>query len=1254
METYIGVTLPPLDYETLREAGIEHIQKLVGRLWTNHNPSDPGITILEQLCYAITDLSYRLEHPMEDLLATGDGSDPYQSLFSPAQILTTQPITLKDWRKLLIDIGGIKNAWVELDQDPQPSIYYSKQDRSLTFSKQSNEEAKTPLKGMYKVYLEQDELYDATGRDILKQAFAKLHKHRSLCEDFSSIELLGNQPVYLHLSLETDDDIEDINHLVGQVYYELDRVISPRIPFYDLQTLLDKSHSIDAIFEGPALGHGFIDDDELDRVQRKTQLRASDLIQVIMDVPGVTNIHSIKMGTGKSTLQDWILDLDPKKAPKFDIRSSQTRARQGTLLVKTNRNRIKEHYDELRRTKLDAPLSEHQRNVVLEKGRHRGLDRYHSVQNTFPQTYGIGEYGLPNSVSNKRKGQAKQLKGYLLFFEQVLANYLSQIAHCKDLFSFENPDNRTYFYQELRESVPDIAPILEEVYSDDLPTLVENEEGKLERKNRLLNHLLARFAEQMTEYSLMMYSLHSNDEWNTATTELIEAKKTLLKEYPTLSASRGKGLDYTKDAWTSNVTGLEQNIRRLLGIPGSRRSDFTNGQEEGFHILEHILLSPRGRLLSRDDHTGNFLTFGKGISSFAQSKSSGKVTCTALDHGLNNGDFIEIYGSHYYTGVYPISNVSENTFDILSSYKKDDVQNAGAGSWIPYNQHPDIFSFQISFVFPDYIGRFQNQNFRDFVAQTIRSATPAHLHVHLHWLSEQKMLACEQSYKALLNALSTKQIHLPYALELISLLDLGTIGIPYNLPQNSLTFDGEDNYVKIPHSDQLGQIMGANSSFTLSLWFRVPRTHPRVKSTTRVLISKRYTGDAEENKGFVLYLGTFGKPVFEWDMGSNQAVCWGNQDLRDGLWHHLAIIKNHSKVALYLDEKTLNGIQNQLIGASCLNDLPLYIGSSGKIGNNFQGKIAEVRLWQQALRPEEVQQRKNQFLQGNEVGLIAYWKLDDEASEVEPGNPPTPENPIQTQAKDSSTHANHGTIELFGKNVLPYAFNSSNPIPLDGIDDYIVFAPASDSTLSTFIGVEKSFTLSLWFKTDTAANEPRLIYKKQLGDTPKGLELYIAHKTKTVHVLLSNGVTEHTLKGSEIVDDNIWHHAALVVRPKKAILYLDGQLQNSVPIDQSSSGFDNISKWYIGGVPLRSGNFKGQIAEVRFWSKDHLKHSIESNRHKRLQSNEPGLIGYWKMDETKGTTVKDSSPSRLNGVRVLERTLLGIGSAQLGFENYIP
>ena len=54
---------PPLepaeDFYRLRREGIGFIEQMGSARWTDYNTHDPGITTLEALCYAITDLAYR-------------------------------------------------------------------------------------------------------------------------------------------------------------------------------------------------------------------------------------------------------------------------------------------------------------------------------------------------------------------------------------------------------------------------------------------------------------------------------------------------------------------------------------------------------------------------------------------------------------------------------------------------------------------------------------------------------------------------------------------------------------------------------------------------------------------------------------------------------------------------------------------------------------------------------------------------------------------------------------------------------------------------------------------------------------------------------------------------------------------------------------------------------------------------------------------------------------------------------------------
>ncbi|HKZ64952.1 MAG TPA: hypothetical protein VJ111_01285, partial [Chitinophagaceae bacterium] len=88
--------LPSQDYELLRGEGLKHVEDLAHDLWTDYNTHDPGITILEALCYAITELGYRTGFDIKDLVIRKDTGfiDDKQVFFTAKNILIINPLTI--------------------------------------------------------------------------------------------------------------------------------------------------------------------------------------------------------------------------------------------------------------------------------------------------------------------------------------------------------------------------------------------------------------------------------------------------------------------------------------------------------------------------------------------------------------------------------------------------------------------------------------------------------------------------------------------------------------------------------------------------------------------------------------------------------------------------------------------------------------------------------------------------------------------------------------------------------------------------------------------------------------------------------------------------------------------------------------------------------------------------------------------------------------------------------------------------------
>jgi hypothetical protein len=586
------LTHPAMDYAFLRQEGIRHLERMAGARWTDFNAHDPGITILEQLCYAITDLAYRIDYELPDLLAR-EGEDAYANLYTPAQILTSQPVTLTDLRKVVIDVAGVKNAWIEKVTTPAVPLYYDATPHTLRLQDPGRTAEPLYLKGLYRVLVEKSDLLDIDGTVVQREVARRLHAHRNLCEDFEEIRVLERQPIQVRTRVVIGS-VEDVEAVLLDIYQRIAAYISPAVPFYTLTQLCEAGRGVDDIFSGPLLEHGFIDSEAL-AIPRRTALHTSDLIREIMDVAGVVAVRTIRISAGGPE-EAWALELDANRSPKLDLEGSKIELERNQLTASIDAKRVRDaYYQNLRQHEADRPLSADERDLRPPSGRDRGVGRYYALQHQLPAAYGIAEMGLPASATPQRQAQAKQLKAYLMFFDQLLANYFAQLAHVKDLFAFDGNSPQTYFSRviddatlgldEIRLRKPsDHGARLQQISANPHASAAASErQTELRRRNRFLNHLLARFAEQFTDYALILSGLMAADQ-NATAEKLMRDKQAFLQAYPQISSARGTAFNYLLPQQATNLSGLEQRLRRKLGL--------MEQDEERFYLVEHILLRP--------------------------------------------------------------------------------------------------------------------------------------------------------------------------------------------------------------------------------------------------------------------------------------------------------------------------------------------------------------------------------------------------------------------------------------------------------------------------------------------------------------------------------------------------------------------------------------------------------------------------------------------------------------------------------------
>ncbi|APR88498.1 hypothetical protein A7982_13847 [Minicystis rosea] len=551
-----------MDYALLRQEGIRQLERMTGGQWTDFNTHDPGITILEQLCYALSDLSYRAGYEIPDLLAEG-GADPYASLHQPAEILTSHAVTPDDLRRLVLDVEGVKNAWIEPAAEDALPLYYLPVEQELRLARKDAASEQVHLRGLYRVLIEASDHGQST--QVRARVAQRLHRNRPLGEDFAVISVLEPQVIQAEATVEITP-VDDPTALLNEIGRAIADEISPPIPFATLAQRLAAGVGVDAMFEGPRLEHGFLSDEVLASATRRTVIHTSDLMRAITNLAAVRTVSQIRISTGGAK-ESWSLPIDPARVPRMSFDGSRiTLTSAGRVIAQRKPERAKD-------TSRPAGGSA----LAVPAGRDRKAGAYTSVQQHLPMLYGVGEMGLPDSATPARKAQAKQLRAYLMFFDQLLANAFTQLAHVKDLFS-HGGGTRTYFTEALNQPglrLEDIRP-LDDGHRARLEKLVESpdEITALERKNRFLNHLLARFAEPIGGHEAASAPI--------SPATRAQRKQSLLQRYPRISSARGTGFDCLAPSGPANMSGLEERLRITLGL----------AEDEELIIVEHILLRP--------------------------------------------------------------------------------------------------------------------------------------------------------------------------------------------------------------------------------------------------------------------------------------------------------------------------------------------------------------------------------------------------------------------------------------------------------------------------------------------------------------------------------------------------------------------------------------------------------------------------------------------------------------------------------------
>ncbi|MFK0089585.1 hypothetical protein ACIQUS_20095 [Pseudomonas sp. NPDC090755] len=618
----------------------------------------------------------------------------------------------------------------------------------------------------------------------VNDAWQTLASHRNLDEDYCRVACVAIEDVAVCADIEVAPDV-DIESVQAQAWFLIEQYFNPAVRHYSLQEMLDGGTSTEDIFNGPMPQAGFLKHDELAASRLKSVLRNSDIINLLMGIKGVVAVGNLLLskfdedgelvkGAADPSLDDgkpvfdplkssaaWQLYLSPLHQPRLYFKRSRFLFHKNGLPFLARRDEAADTLMQLRGEAERSKIKDADLDLPVPAGTYRNPAQYHPVQYGFPQAYGIGPQGLSQYASPLRKAQARQLQAYLMVFEQLLANAYAQLGQTAELFSLNPAVSQSYFAGTLNAAqIKSYKDVVEKgLNALRLSSMTETAVEFHQRRNRFLDHLMARFGENFAEYALLLTDLNG---LQSGQARLINDKIAFLKAYPRISHGRAKAFDYTLPGCTpDNSAGIKQRVSLLLGFAQLRFAWVMSGPGivSGYALEDQqarIWLSGAFAqpVAAASDNAARQLAFARCISRLSQ-PGAYEVIRQGAGYKLT---VIDVAGQpmgerpQAFTTLAAAQEAMDELLAFSSNQRMIVVEHlllrpkfpgdalfpAGSSGACGCCDDADPYSFRLSFVIPGWIAPFSdNLTLRGFADRTIAQELPSHLLAKLCWVGNE-------------------------------------------------------------------------------------------------------------------------------------------------------------------------------------------------------------------------------------------------------------------------------------------------------------------------------------------------------------------------------------------------------------------------------------------------------------------------------------------------------------------------------------
>lgn len=575
-----------INFDALYQQALAEVQRLAGKVWTDKGEHDPGVTLLQALAYAVSDVGYRHSLPLVDMLTPqdqGEQSGIFIEGFGPDRALTCGPVTEDDFRRGLLDLHTVDGTPgsdtgflfrnVQLHRDTaqdQFEYYYEPGTKKMLFKKpgaDAGDYQTLRVAGTYRLYVEpSDAVSRAEAEPVLEEW---LQNNRNLCEAVREVVWVAPQDADIHMIVDLEDDCTDPARVMAQIYEAGKALVSPQASHIPLAQMHELGFTNDEVFQGPRLKHGWMTrmPPELDYPTAQS-LTIEALAAVVLQIDGVAAIRHL--GASAAQPPVWTLQRGAGTYIRLWGADPFSRLANAAVVKLFKRGQQVSLTAEEVKAKLKAEPRYDDSQVVVPFGRWRKPAKYYWAGQRLPACYGLHE--------ETPIVQEIQLHQFLLPFEQGLVDACSLLAQLPDLLSFERRgDNLVwgeYRWPFDLETVPDQV---HRPYKPALHDYAEPLHHSAEKELAIVDYLLSYFGENRADRTLSLSPAGAED--------YLQVQQGYLRHITDINYSRAS-------LRIDSVSALQQRIAARLGFGAQLFDEPVDMGRLPFYLIEHRALLP--------------------------------------------------------------------------------------------------------------------------------------------------------------------------------------------------------------------------------------------------------------------------------------------------------------------------------------------------------------------------------------------------------------------------------------------------------------------------------------------------------------------------------------------------------------------------------------------------------------------------------------------------------------------------------------